>query len=235
MNAGVVSTTLGLPGVPGEAEQLMIARDVLLNRTIGCRYHVQHISTAFSVELIRQAKAAGLPVTAEVAPHHLLLTDESCRSYDTNFKMNPPLRTQADVDACIKGVKDGILDILATDHAPHLAEEKELEFAAAPNGILGVEGALALYIKALVTPGHIGWLKLVDLMSTAPAKLIKLDRGTLKPGSVADVTIIDPKLEWTIDKEQFLSKSRNTPFHGWKVEGRATHTIVNGQVKWTLK
>jgi len=235
MNAGVVSTTLGLPGVPAEAEQLMIARDVLLNRTIGCRYHVQHISTAFSVELIRQAKAAGLPVTAEVAPHHLLLTDESCRSYDTNFKMNPPLRTQADVDACIKGVKDGILDILATDHAPHLAEEKELEFAAAPNGILGVEGALALYIKALVTPGHIGWMKLVDLMSTAPAKLIKLDRGTLKPGSVADVTIIDPKLEWTIDKEQFLSKSRNTPFHGWKVKGRATHTIVNGQVKWTLK
>jgi len=235
MNAGVVSTTLGLPGVPGEAEQLMIARDVLLNRTIGCRYHVQHISTAFSVELIRQAKAAGLPVTAEVAPHHLLLTDESCRSYDTNFKMNPPLRTQADVDACIKGVKDGILDILATDHAPHLAEEKELEFAAAPNGILGVEGALSLYIKALVTPGHIGWMKLIDLMSTAPAKLIKLDRGTLKPGSVADVTIIDPELEWTIDKEQFLSKSRNTPFHGWKVKGRATHTIVNGQVKWALK
>lgn len=234
MHAGIVSTTLGLAGAAAEAEQLMIARDVLLNRTIGCRYHVQHISTAFSVELIRQAKAAGLPVTAEVSPHHLLLTDEACRSYDTNFKMNPPLRTRADVDACIKGVVDGTLDILATDHAPHLAEEKELEFAAAPNGILGLEGALALYIKALITPGHIDWMKLIDLMSTKPAALIELDRGSLKVGAVADVTIIDPRREWTIDKEQFSSKSRNTPFHGWAVAGRATTTIVGGQIKWQL-
>jgi dihydroorotase len=155
MHAGLVSTVLGLPGIPAEAEQLMIGRDLMLNRTIGCRYHVQHISTAYSVELIRMAKREGLPVTAEVAPHHLLLTDESCRHYDTNYKMNPPLRTAADVKACIEGVRDGTIDILATDHAPHLAEEKELEFQYAPFGILSLECALALYIKALVVDGNI--------------------------------------------------------------------------------
>ena len=235
MHGGLVSTILGLAGIPAEAEQLMIARDVLLNRTIGCRYHVQHVSSAFSVELIRRAKKDGLNVTAEVAPHHLLLTDESCRTYDTNYKMNPPLRTQADVDACIAGVVDGTIDILATDHAPHLAEEKELEFAAAPFGIIGLEGALALYIKALVMPGHIDWMKLIDLMSTQPAKLIRSDRGTLKPGCPADITIIDPELAWTIDKEQFASKSRNCPFHGWQVKGRATHTVVEGAIKWALQ
>lgn len=234
MNAGEVSTIIGMPGIPGEAEQLMIARDIVLNRGIGCRYHVQHISTAFSVELIRRGKHYGLPITAEVAPHHLLLTDESCRTFDTNYKMNPPLRTQADVDACIAGVKDGTIDILATDHAPHLAEEKELEFPYAPFGILGLEGALALYIKALVTPGHIDWMKLIDMMSTKGAQIIRYPRGTLKETSVADVTVIDPELVWTIDKEQFVSKSRNTPFHGWEVKGRATHTIVGGQVKWKL-
>ncbi len=234
MNAGEVSTIIGMPGIPGEAEQLMIARDIVLNRGIGCRYHVQHISTAFSVELIRRGKHYGLPITAEVAPHHLLLTDESCRTFDTNYKMNPPLRTQADVDACIAGVKDGTIDILATDHAPHLAEEKELEFPYAPFGILGLEGALALYIKALVTPGHIDWMKLIDMMSTKGAQIIRYPRGTLKETSVADVTVIDPELLWTIDKEQFVSKSRNTPFHGWEVKGRATHTIVGGHLKWKL-
>jgi dihydroorotase len=235
MHAGLVSTVLGLGGLPAEAEQLMIARDVVLNRTIGCRYHVQHISTAFSVELVRRAKADGLPVTAEVAPHHLLLTDENCRTFDTNYKMNPPLRTQADVDACIKGVIDGTLDILATDHAPHLAEEKELEFPFAPFGIIGLECALALYIKALVTPGHIDWMQLIDMMSTRGAQIVRLPRGTLTAGAVADVTIIDPNLGWKIDKEAFLSKSRNCPFDGWDVTGRATHTIVGGQVKWQLK
>lgn len=235
MHAGVVSTSLGLPGVPAEAEQLMIARDVLLNRTIGCRYHVQHISTAFSVELIRRAKADGLPVTAEVAPHHLLLTDEDCRTYDTNFKMNPPLRTATDVAACIAGVVDGTIDILATDHAPHRAEEKELEFAKAPNGIIGLEGAMSLYVQALVTPGHITWMKLIELMSTKPAALIRSDRGTLQVGRPADVTIIDPEMVWTIDKTKFASKSRNCPFHGREVKGRATHTIVGGKVVWSLK
>jgi len=234
MNGGTVSTALGLMGIPSEAEQLMIARDVLLNRLIGCRYHVQHISSAFSVELVRRAKADGIPITAEVAPHHLLLTDESCRSYDTNFKMNPPLRTQADVDACIKGVVDGTIDILATDHAPHLAEEKELEFQHAPFGILGLETAVGLYAKALVTPGHVDWMKLIDLMSTAPAKLVRLDKGSLATGKIADVTVIDPTLRWTVDAADFKSKSTNSPFVGWELTGRATSTIVSGQVKWSL-
>jgi dihydroorotase len=230
MHGGIVSTALGLPGIPPEAEQLMIARDLLLNRKIGCRYHVQHISTEWSVELIRRAKADGQSVTAEVAPHHLLLTDESCRGYDTNYKMNPPLRTAADVAACIAGVVDGTLDCLATDHAPHLAEEKELEFANAPFGILGLECALALYVKALVTPGHISWERLIELMTVAGAKIAKLKKGTLAVGADADVTVIDPDLKWTIDKNQFRSKSRNCPFHGWEVTGRAVHTIVGGRV-----
>jgi dihydroorotase len=234
MHAGLVSTTLGLSGAPAEAEQLMIARDLLLNRTIGCRYHIQHVSTAWSVELIRRAKADGQMVTAEVAPHHLLLTDESCRGYDTNFKMNPPLRTQADVDACIEGVKDGTIDILATDHAPHSAEEKELDFASAPNGIIGLECALALYAKALVEPGHIDWMRLIELMSTTPAKIVRLDRGTLREGSAADITIINPDHEWTIDIGRFVGKSRNCPFDGWKVKGTATTTIVGGAIKWEL-
>lgn len=236
MHAGLVSTTLGLGGIPAEAEQLMIARDILLNRTIGTRYHVQHISTAFSVELVRRGKRDGQPVTAEIAPHHLLLTDEDVKrsGYDTNYKMNPPLRTAADVKACVEGVRDGTIEVLATDHAPHLAEEKELEFQHAPFGILGLEPALALYIKALIEPGHIDWMKLIDMMTAAPARIIRSDRGTLKNGAVADVTIIDPNLEWTIDNEQFKSKSRNCPFNGWKVKGRATHTIVGGAVKWCL-
>ncbi len=235
MHAGVVSTSLGLPGIPPEAEQLMIARDLLLNRRIGCRYHVQHISTEWSVELIRRAKQDGQSVTAEVAPHHLLLTDEACRGYDTNYKMNPPLRTAADVAACVAGVKDGTLDCLATDHAPHLAEEKELEFQNAPFGILGLEGALALYARALVDPGHITWSRLIELMTVAGAKIAKLNKGTLNIGADADVTIIDPNLKWTIDKNNFRSKSRNSPFHGWEVKGKATHTIVGGSVKWAMK
>lgn len=264
MHAGLVSTSLGLPGIPSEAEQLMIGRDLLLDRTIGCRYHVQHISTAGSVELIRRAKRDGqYYVSAEVAPHHLLLTDEACRGYDTNFKMNPPLRTAHDVEACIRGVVDGTIDILATDHAPHLAEEKELEFPRAPFGIIGLECALPLYAKALVEPGHIDWMKLVDMMSTKQAELVRLDpasvtgggaasggrapavvknasgtvpagKGSLKVGADADVTLIDPELAWTIDVEQFAGKSRNCPFHGWEVKGRAVATIVGGEVKWEL-
>jgi dihydroorotase len=234
MHAGLVSTELGLGGIPAEAEQLMISRDLLLNRTIGCRYHVQHISTAWSVELIHRAKRDGQSwVTAEVSPHHLLLTDESCKTYDTNYKMNPPLRAAADVSACIAGVKDGTIDILATDHAPHLAEEKELEFPFAPFGINMIECALGLYIKALVEPGHIDWMKLIDMMSTQPARIVSLDRGSLREGAIADITILDPAAEWTVDIEQWKSKSRNSPFHGWKLKGRATHTIVGGEVKWS--
>ena len=235
MHAGLVSTTLGLGGIPAEAEQLMISRDLLLNRTIGCRYHVQHVSTAGSVELIRRAKRDGQPVTAEVTPHHLLLTDEACRGYDTNYKMNPPLRTPADVKACIEGVKDGTIDILATDHAPHLAEEKELEFPYAPFGIIGLECALPLYVKVLVQPGHVDWMRLVDLMSTRPASLVGLPKGTLRDGADADVTIIDPNLNSTVEVDQFASKSRNCPFHGWQVTGRAVMTIVGGDIKWELR
>lgn len=234
MHAGLVSTSLGMPSVPAEAEQLMIARDLLLNRTIGCRYHVQHISTAWSVELIRRGKKDGQKVTTEVAPHHLLLTDEACRGFDTNFKMNPPLRTAADVAACIEGVKDGTIDILATDHAPHLAEEKELEFQFAPNGIIGLECALPLYIKALIEPGHIDWPTLIGMMTYKPAQIVKLKKGTLSEGSDADITIIDPTMKWTIDKEAFISRSRNCPFHGWEVTGRAVMTIVGGAIKWEL-
>jgi dihydroorotase len=229
---GRVSVELGLAGIPAEAEQLMIARDLLLNRTVGCRYHVQHISTAWSVELVRRAKRDGQPVSAEVAPHHLLLTDEACRGYDTHYKMNPPLRTAADVAACIAGVVDGTIDCLATDHAPHRAEEKELEFAAAPMGIVSLECALPLYAKALVEPGHVTWARLIDLMSTRPAAIIRSDRGTLAEGASADVTVIDPRRRWTIDPAKFASRSRNCPFAGWEVTGKAVATIVDGDVKW---
>jgi dihydroorotase len=234
MNAGDVATELGLPGIPGEAEELMIARDVLLDRRIGCRYHVQHISTATSVELVRRAKADGLPVTAEASPHHLLLTDEACRGYDPNFKMNPPLRTADDVAAVIRGVIDGTIDLLATDHAPHLAEEKAVPMQEAAFGILGLECAFGLYKKAVVDAGHVDAMKLVELMTANPAAVIKSDRGTLQPGAVADVTIIDPDLRWTVDPMTFRSKSRNCPFAGWDLIGRPTHTIVTGEVKWTL-
>ena len=234
MHAGLVSTALGLPAIPAEAEQLMIARDLLLNRTINCRYHVQHISSAWSVELVRRAKKDGQAVTTEVSPHHLLLTDEHCRKFDTNYKMNPPLRSAADVKACIEGVKDGTIDCLATDHAPHLAEEKELEFPSAPFGIIGLECALALYIKALVEPGHIDWMRLIELMTINGAQIVKLNKGTLKEGADADITIIDPQKMWTIDSKNFAGKSHNCPFNGWEVTGRATTTIVNGAVKWKL-
>ena len=234
MNAGIVATTLGLPGIPAEAEELMIARDLLINRAIGARYHVQHISTAGAVQLVRQAKAQGQRATAEASPHHLLLTDECCRSYDTNYKMSPPLRTAADIKAVIDGVKDGTIDVLATDHAPHLAEEKEREFPYAPNGIIGMECALPLYIKALVEPGHITWMKLIEMMSTRPAQLLGLRKGTLQIAADADITIIDPKVEWTIDPSRFKSKSRNCPFGGWKLKGQAVMTIVSGDIKWML-
>jgi dihydroorotase len=212
----------------------MIARDVLLDRRIGCRYHVQHISTATSVELVRRAKADGLPVTAEASPHHLLLTDEACRGYDPNFKMNPPLRTADDVAAVIRGVIDGTIDLLATDHAPHLAEEKAVPMQEAAFGILGLECAFGLYKKALIDAGHVDAMKLVELMTANPAAVIKSDRGTLQPGAVADVTIIDPDRRWTVDPMTFRSKSRNCPFAGWDLIGRPTHTIVTGEVKWTL-
>jgi dihydroorotase len=235
MSAGATAVKLGLGGLPAVAEELMIARDLLLNQRIGARYHVQHISTAGAVELVRQAKKQGQPVTAEVAPHHLLLTDELCGTlnggYDTNTKMNPPLRSRADVEACIQGVIDGTIECLATDHAPHTREEKEQEFDKAPFGIVGLETALALYAQALVEPGHLTWAQLIEKMTAAPTRVMKLEgKGTLAVGAAADVTVFDPRQEWTIDPARFRSKSRNTPFAGWKVKGSVRYTLVGGRI-----
>jgi dihydroorotase len=235
MNAGPTAVKLGLGGIPAAAEELMIARDLLLNKRIGARYHVQHISTAGAVDLVRQARKNGQNVTAEATPHHLLLTDEFCGTlnggYDTNTKMNPPLRTRADVEACIAGVVDGTIDCLATDHAPHTREEKEQEFDKAPFGIVGLETALPLLAKALVEPGHLTWLGLIARMTVGPARVMGLaGRGTLAKGAPADVTVFDPAEAWTVDANRFRSKSRNTPFDGWKVKGRVKRTIVGGRV-----
>lgn len=232
MNAGALATRLGLGGRPAIAEELIIQRDILLNRPIGCRYHVQHLSTAGGVELIRRARSTGQPVTGEVAPHHLLLTEEACRSYDPNYKMNPPLRTQADIQAIIAGVVDGTITILATDHAPHTSEEKSHEFAASPSGIIGLDCALPLYAKALIEPGHLDWPAMLKMMTDAPADLLGLDsKGHLAVGADGDVTLIDPEAVWKIDSADFASKSRNCPFHGWSVRSRAEVTIVAGRIK----
>jgi dihydroorotase len=234
MNAGPVATRLGLPGVSPLSEEVMIERDIRLARATGVRYHVQHLSTAGAVDLIRQARQRGDRVTAEACPHHLLLTDESCSTYDTRFKMNPPLRTRSDVDAVIAGVADGSISVLVTDHAPHSAERKALEFQHAPFGITGLEWSLALFIEALVIPGHIDWSRLIAMMSTNQAELLNVSGGTLRVGSPADVTLIDPELEWTIRAEESRSLSRNTPFDQRSVKGRAVRTIVAGRTVFNL-
>lgn len=233
MNAGLTALRLGLPGMPAVAEEIMAQRDITLVRATGVRYHVAHVSTKGTVELVRRAKAEGLPVTTEVCPHHLLLTEEDCETYNPNFKMSPPLRTRADVQACIEGVRDGTIDCLVTDHAPHMDQEKELGFVDAPFGIIGLETALSLFIEALIVPKVIDWPRLVAAMSTNPARLLRVPGGTLKAGAPADVTIIDPEIEYEIDISQSRSKSRNSPFDGRKVRGRATHTIVDGRVRFS--
>ncbi len=234
MNGGETSVRVGLPGINPVAEELMIQRDLTLVRQVGTPYHVCHISTAGAVDLVRHAKAEGLPVTAEVCPHHLLLTEQACESFDTNFKMNPPLRTQDDVDACLKGVVDGTIDCLVTDHAPHGVAEKELEFLDAPFGIIGMETALVTFAKALVDSGMLDWPALIERMTILPARVLGLDKGTLAVGADADVTLIDPEMVWTVDVRQFHSKSRNCPFHGDTVKGRAVASIVGGEVKYRL-
>ncbi|MEM7624895.1 MAG: dihydroorotase [Planctomycetota bacterium] len=240
MNAGTLATKLGLPGWPRVAEELTLQRDVLLCKSMNyaCRYHAQHMTTAWGVEILRRARAdaaeAGFEgvITGEASPHHLLLTEEACKGYDTNAKMNPPLRQQSDIDALKAGIADGTITILATDHAPHTAEEKALEFAAAPYGIVGLECALPLYVKALIEPGVIGWPKLIELLTINPAKLCSLEgKGTLTVGSDADVTIIDPDAEWTIDASRFKSKGRNCPFDGQEVKGKVAMTIVANKRK----
>ncbi|MSR69533.1 MAG: dihydroorotase [Phycisphaerales bacterium] len=232
MNAGVVSARLGLGGWPGVAEEVIIERDVRLNRGHRARYHVQHLSTAGSVEIVRRARAQQQPITAEASPHHLLLTEEMCTGYNTQAKVNPPLRCDSDIHAIIEGIIDATITILATDHAPHTSAEKARDFSSAPFGMIGLECALPLYIKALVESGAISWARLIALMTIEPARLLGIDGrglGQLVPGLSSDVTVIDPTVEWTIDAEQFKSKSRNCPFDGWKVKGRASNVFVGGR------
>jgi dihydroorotase len=235
MNSGYYSTILGLPGLDPLAEEAMLWRDIQLIKKIRpgrIRYHAQHISTAGAIELIRAAKKDSLPITCEVAPHHLLLTEECCAEYDTNYKVNPPLRTVKDIEALKQAIADGLVDALATDHAPHLQSEKELEFLAAPFGIASLECALGLYVKALIEPGVLGWPGLISLMTEKPAKIIGVDKGTLGIGRQADVTIIDPNAEYEIDVNTFRSKSRNCPYNGWKVKGKVEKTIVGGEIRF---
>jgi dihydroorotase len=231
MNEGLVSTQLGLRGMPAVAEDIMIYRDMVLAELTGGRCHILHVSTAGGVDLIRQGIARGIGISGEACPHHFILTDETLRTFDSNYKMSPPLRTRKDVDAILAGLKDGTLSVLATDHAPHAVEKKERELDQAPNGILGLETFLPLCVTHLVEPGHLSWPQLLAKMTVTPAKVLGIDRGTLQPGRPADVTVIDPKAKWTIDKTAFKSKSRNTPFDGAKVTGRAVATIVGGEVK----
>ena len=233
MHEGYWSTLLGLPGWPSAGEEMIVMRNVLLAELCDTPIHCQHLSAAGSVRLIRDARARGVPISGEVCPHHIALTDEALEGYDTNFKMNPPLRARADVDALIQGIADGVVTILASDHAPHCAYEKEVEFDMAPFGIVGLETELALFLDILVHKHKaIDLPRLIALLTIEPARLLRLDRGTLSAGAPADVTLIDPGLEWTVDAGAFQSRSANTPFHGWELKGRAVRTIVNGKTVW---
>ena len=234
MHEGLVSLALGLGGMPAAAEEVMIGRDTALAESTGGRLHVMHVSTAGGVALIRGAKSRGVRVTAEACPHHFTLTDESLRTFDANCKMSPPLRTAADVEGIICGIADGTIDCIATDHAPHAREKKMLELDRAPFGILGLETAIGLSVTRLVVPGRIGWPRLVEAMSTLPARVLGLDRGTLRTGSIADITVIDPDRSWKVDVRAFQSKSVNSPLDGWTLRGRAVATIVGGRVKYRL-
>ncbi len=233
MNEGLVSTELGLPGIPAAAEDVMVARNVALAELTGARLHLAHISTVGSVRMVREAKSRGLRVTAEACPHHFTLTEEVTRGYNTHAKMNPPLRTWQDVQAIKEGLRDGTIDVIATDHAPHAAQEKQQEFTEAPFGIVGLETALPLTL-ALVEEGVLTLESAVNKLATAPAKAFGLAAGTLAVGVGADVAIVDPQAQWEVDPAQFRSKSRNTPFAGWKVKGRVTATIVSGRVVFEL-
>ena len=230
MNEGFISTKLGLTGWPSVAEEMMVARDIALCRYAGGRLHIAHVSTRRSVELVREAKKSGLPVTCEVTPHHLTLTDDLISSFDTNLKVNPPLRTAEDVDALIEGVGDGTIDVVATDHAPHAFFEKEVEFTAAPFGMTGLETALALILTEVVKKKGVSISSAIACMSCGPAKILNLDTGTLKPGSRANVTVIDPNVKWKVDSDKFESKSRNSPYVGRELEGETYLTIVDGHI-----
>jgi len=232
MNSGYTSTVLGLPGIPAAAEQIMVYRDLVLAESIMARYHVAHVSTAAAVELIRQAKKRGVRVSAEAAPHHLLLTDEAVRGFDTHYKVSPPLRTPKDIQALKQALADGTIDCLATDHAPHRAELKELEFLRAPFGIISLEVALPLYVKALIEPNVLSWPALIAKLTVNPAAVLQIDKGTLSESADADITLIDPEAHWRVDVSHFRSKSRNCPYHGWEVTGKVRGTIVGGRVAY---
>lgn len=233
MNEGAVSTRLGLKGIPTAAESIMVYREIALAEFTGQRVHIAHVSAAASIDLIRAAKARGVRVTAETAPHYFTLTDEAVSGYDTNAKMNPPLRSAADREAVCAALADGTLDAIATDHAPHSILEKETEFDVAANGIIGLETAVPLTL-ALVRDGVIGARRMVELMAVNPAAILGLDAGSLGAGAPADLTIIDPEREFVYTADQVVSKSRNTPFIGWRLKGRAVLTMVGGEVRYRL-
>jgi len=232
MNEGVVSTELGIPGAPAAAEDVMVARDILLAELTGAHVHIAHLSTSGAVRLVRDAKARGVRVTAEVTPHHLLLTDEAVRGFDTNTKMNPPLRTKRDVEVLLEGLIDGTIDCIATDHAPHAASEKEGEYDQAAFGIVGLETAVGLLLDRLVKTEALPLGTLIARLSRDPARLLGLPGGSLAAGAPADVTILDLEAGWTIDPARFQSKSRNSPFGGWALTGRPWKTIVGGRIVW---
>jgi dihydroorotase len=230
MNEGVVSTELGVPGAPAAAEDIMVARDILLAELTGAHVHIAHLSTAGAVRLVRDAKARGVRVTAEVTPHHLLLTEDAVRTFDANAKMNPPLRSKRDTEVLLEALVDGTIDCIATDHAPHAGSEKEGEFDRAAFGIVGLETAVGLMLDRLVKPGALPLGTLVSRLSRDPARLLGLPGGSLAPGAAADLTLLDPAAEWTVDPAKFASRSRNTPFGGWTVTGRPWKTIVGGGI-----
>ena len=232
MHEGRVSTELGLRGIPAQAEDVMVARDIALAELTGGRLHIAHVSTAGAVRLIHDAKARGLRVTAEVTPHHLILTDEAVRGYDPNTKMYPPLRTAADVEALRQALKDGTIDAIATDHAPHDLADKEVEFDQAPVGIIGLETALPLMLQ-LVNAGVLSLPEAIAKLTWGPAQVLGLAKGTLRVGMDADVTLIDAQTEFVVDRREFRSKSRNSPFHGWTLKGRAVMTLCAGKVVYS--
>jgi len=235
MNEGYYSTLLGLPSIPAAAEEIMIARDIILVTLTKGKLHIAHISTKGSVELLRRAKGEGLKITTEVTPHHFTLTDKEVCTYDTNTKMNPPLRSTEDVKVILQGIKDGTIDVIATDHAPHREDEKNVEYADAPFGIVGLETAVSLALDKLVSRGEISLSRMIAMFTVNPATILKLERGTLSPGAVADVTLLNLSDGVKIDVNRFQSKSRNSPFHGWELKGRAVMTIVGGRVVWSTK
>ena len=233
MHEGLTQLVLGLGGIPAAAEDVMVSRDVALAEATGGRLHVMHLSCGGSIHIIRRAKKRGVRVTSEVTPHHFTLTDECLRTFDSNYKMNPPLRGQGHVDACIEGLQDGTIDCIVTDHAPHAKEKKMQELDRAPFGILGLETALGLVVTKLIEPGHLDWSQALEKLTINPARVIGVEKGTLAIGADADVVVIDPDVEWIVNPDEFKSKSSNTPFGGWNLKGRAEKVIVGGRIKFS--